>query len=121
MEEEARCFLGRFVEEFPAALEKGSPPPVSPLSRKVSLEELHGESLELGLRLLTARYDKEREVHKLHFTHLVGLKVDSSTGLGTRTVRLISQVDLSWRTPISLFLIGFLQVLMRKECRTAKR
>ncbi|XP_039658282.1 protein phosphatase 1F isoform X3 [Perca fluviatilis] len=55
MEEEARCFLGRFVEEFPAALEEGSPLPVRPMSRKVSLEELHGESLELGLRLLAAR------------------------------------------------------------------
>ncbi|XP_022615012.1 protein phosphatase 1F [Seriola dumerili] len=55
MEEEARCFLQRFVEEFPAALEEGSPLPVSPLSRRVSLEELHGESLELGLRLLAAR------------------------------------------------------------------
>ncbi|XP_071337981.1 protein phosphatase 1F isoform X1 [Trachinotus anak] len=55
MEEEARCFLSRFVEEFPAALEDGSTLPVSPLSRKVSLEELHGESLELGLRLLAAR------------------------------------------------------------------
>ncbi|XP_040011157.1 protein phosphatase 1F isoform X2 [Xiphias gladius] len=55
MEEEARCFLGKFVDEFPAALEEGSPLPVSPLSRKVSLEELHGESLELGLRLLAAR------------------------------------------------------------------
>ncbi|XP_068461519.1 protein phosphatase 1F isoform X2 [Clinocottus analis] len=55
MEEEARLFLGRFVEEFPAALEEGSPLPVSPLSRKVTLEELQGESLELGLRLLAAR------------------------------------------------------------------
>ncbi|XP_034397971.1 protein phosphatase 1F [Cyclopterus lumpus] len=55
MEEEARSFLGRFVDEFPAALEEGSPLPVSPLSRKVTLEELHGESLELGLRLLAAR------------------------------------------------------------------
>ncbi|CAK6984097.1 protein phosphatase 1F [Scomber scombrus] len=54
-EEAARCFLGRFVEDFPAALEEGSPLPVSPLSRRVSLEELHGESLELGLRLLAAR------------------------------------------------------------------
>ncbi|XP_068560119.1 protein phosphatase 1F [Cebidichthys violaceus] len=54
-EEEARSFLGSFVEEFPAALEDGSPLPVSPLSRKVTLEELHGESLELGLRLLAAR------------------------------------------------------------------
>ncbi|XP_070760020.1 protein phosphatase 1F [Enoplosus armatus] len=55
MEEEARCFLGRFVEEFPAALEEGAPLPGSPLSHKVSLVELHGESLELGLRLLAAR------------------------------------------------------------------
>lgn len=54
-EEEARVFLQKFVEEFPASLEEGSPLPVSPLSRRVSLEELHGESLELGLRLLAAR------------------------------------------------------------------
>lgn len=70
MEEEARCFLRSFVEEFPAALEEDSPLPGSPLSRKVCLEELHGESLELGLRLLAARYDKEGQVHvhKKHFT-----------------------------------------------------
>ncbi|KAL6113792.1 ppm1f [Pungitius sinensis] len=55
MEEEARSFLGRFVEEFPAALEDGTPLPVSPLSRRVTLQELHGESLELGRRLLAAR------------------------------------------------------------------
>lgn len=55
MESEARCFLEKLVEEFPAALEEGSALPVSPLSRKVSMEELHGESLELGLRLLAAR------------------------------------------------------------------
>ncbi|KAM7416976.1 hypothetical protein PAMA_018858 [Pampus argenteus] len=55
MEEEARCFLQRFVEEFPAALEDGSPLPISPLSHRVTLEELHGESLELGLRLLATR------------------------------------------------------------------
>ncbi|XP_028990973.1 protein phosphatase 1F [Betta splendens] len=56
MEDEvARSFLGRFVQEFPAALDEGSPLPVSALSRRVSVEELHGESLELGLRLLTAR------------------------------------------------------------------
>uniref|UniRef100_A0A3Q0RFR5 Protein phosphatase 1E n=1 Tax=Amphilophus citrinellus TaxID=61819 RepID=A0A3Q0RFR5_AMPCI len=54
-EEEARRFLGTFVEEFSAPLEEGTSLPVSPLSRKVSLEELHGESLELGLRLLAAR------------------------------------------------------------------
>lgn len=56
-EEEAKSFLGRFVEEFPAALDEGSALPVSPLSRRVSLEELRGESLDLGLRLLTARYN----------------------------------------------------------------
>ncbi|XP_040898981.1 LOW QUALITY PROTEIN: protein phosphatase 1F [Toxotes jaculatrix] len=54
-EEEARSFLRRFTDEFPAPLEEGSPLPVSPLSRKVCLEELHGESLELGLRLLATR------------------------------------------------------------------
>lgn len=54
-EEEARSFLRRFVEEFPAPLEEGSPLPVTPLSRRVSEEEMHGESLELGLRLLSAR------------------------------------------------------------------
>uniref|UniRef100_UPI0037E7076C protein phosphatase 1F n=1 Tax=Semicossyphus pulcher TaxID=241346 RepID=UPI0037E7076C len=54
-EEEARCFLRKFVEEFPAALEEGGPLPVNPLSCRVSVEELQGESLELGLRLLTAR------------------------------------------------------------------
>lgn len=74
MEEEAKCFLRRFVEEFPAALEEEGPLPASPQSRKVSLEELHGESLELGLRLLTARYDWEGKVHKMHFTCLVGLR-----------------------------------------------
>ncbi|XP_023129119.2 protein phosphatase 1F isoform X2 [Amphiprion ocellaris] len=55
MEEETICFLERFVKEFPAALEESSSLPISPLSRKVSLEELHGETLELGLRLLASR------------------------------------------------------------------
>ncbi|CAG5917965.1 unnamed protein product [Menidia menidia] len=55
MEEDARSFLEKFVEEFPAPLEEGNPMPVSPLSQRVSLEELPGESLELGLRLLAAR------------------------------------------------------------------
>ncbi|KAM6930949.1 protein phosphatase 1F [Xenentodon cancila] len=54
-EDEARSFLRRFVAEFPAALEEHSPLPVSPLSRTVTLKELHGESLELGLRLLASR------------------------------------------------------------------
>lgn len=59
MEEEvavARCFLESFVKEFPAPLEEDSPLPVSPPSRRVSLEELHGESLEMGQKLLAARY-----------------------------------------------------------------
>ncbi|XP_041854721.1 protein phosphatase 1F [Melanotaenia boesemani] len=55
MEEEARVFLGRFKEEFPAALEGGGVLPVNALSRRMSLEELPGESLELGLRLLANR------------------------------------------------------------------
>ncbi|KAM3610476.1 uncharacterized protein V6R79_004524 [Siganus canaliculatus] len=54
-EEEARCFLERFAEEFPAALQDDSPLPFKLLSHQVSLEELHGESLELGLSLLAAR------------------------------------------------------------------
>lgn len=54
-EDEARRFLTRFTDEFPAALEQGTTLPLSPLSRKVSLEELHGESVDLGLRLLSAR------------------------------------------------------------------
>ncbi|KAM9394488.1 protein phosphatase 1F [Pholidichthys leucotaenia] len=55
MEEEARRFLAKFVEEFPGALGEDTPLPVSPLSRRLTLEELQGESLELGLRLLSAR------------------------------------------------------------------
>lgn len=75
MEKEARSFLGRFVEEFHAALEDDSPLPVSPLSQKVSLEELHGESLELGLRLLAARYNWGEEVdNKINRICLAGLK-----------------------------------------------
>ncbi|XP_007557841.1 protein phosphatase 1F [Poecilia formosa] len=54
-EEEAQCFLKKLVEEFPAALKEDAPLPVSSLSRRVSLEELQGESLELGQRLLAAR------------------------------------------------------------------
>lgn len=61
-EEEGRSFLQRFVEEFSAPLEENAPLPINPLSRKVSLEELHGESLEMGLKLLTARYEWEAEI-----------------------------------------------------------
>lgn len=60
--EEAKRFLGRFVEEFPAPLEEDGPLPVSPQSRRVSVEELRGESLEMGLRLLAARYDREGDM-----------------------------------------------------------
>ncbi|XP_055079963.1 protein phosphatase 1F [Periophthalmus magnuspinnatus] len=56
MEEEEACsFLTRFTDEFPTALEQDTPLPANPLSPKVSLHELHGESLDLGLRLLSAR------------------------------------------------------------------
>lgn len=55
MEEEARSFLSKFTTEFPAALEQGTALPVTPLSRKIPPDELNGESLELGLRLLSAR------------------------------------------------------------------
>ncbi|CAB1319262.1 unnamed protein product, partial [Coregonus sp. 'balchen'] len=56
MEEEVvRGFLRRFLEEFPAPLGSEDPLPLSPLSRKVSLDELRGESLDLGLRLLNTR------------------------------------------------------------------
>ncbi|KAF6737493.1 Protein phosphatase 1F [Oryzias melastigma] len=55
MEEKARLFLQKFVQEFPVVLEKDQPLPASPQSRRVSEEELQGESLELGLRLLSAR------------------------------------------------------------------
>lgn len=49
------------MEEFPAALEENHPLPVKTLSHCISLDELHGESLQLGLQLLAARYGLERE------------------------------------------------------------
>lgn len=58
-EEEGRSFLERLVEEFPAALEEDAPLPVGLSSRQVSLEELHGESLEMGRKLLSARCDRK--------------------------------------------------------------
>lgn len=61
-EEEGRSFLERFVEEFPASLEEDAPLPVNLSSRKVSLEELQGESLDMGLKLLAARYDWKAEI-----------------------------------------------------------
>lgn len=61
-EEDCRSFLGRFLEEFPAPLKEDAPLPVNPLSCKVSLEELQGESLEMGLKLLDTRYQWEAEI-----------------------------------------------------------
>ncbi|CAL8263200.1 unnamed protein product [Boreogadus saida] len=52
-EEDVRSFLRRLEEDFPSALGPEDPLPLRPLSRgSVGLEELQGESLELGLRLL---------------------------------------------------------------------
>lgn len=61
-EEECISFLARFVEEFPAPLEEDAALLVNPLSCKVSLEELQGESLEMGLRVLATRYKWEVEI-----------------------------------------------------------
>ncbi|XP_052316914.1 protein phosphatase 1F isoform X2 [Oncorhynchus keta] len=56
MEEEVvRGCLRRFLEDFPAPLGPEDPLPLNPLSRKVTLDELRGESLDLGLRLLNTR------------------------------------------------------------------
>ncbi|XP_063051148.1 protein phosphatase 1F [Engraulis encrasicolus] len=51
----AQRFLEKFLEEFSQPFGPDNPPPVNPLSRKVSREEVRGESLDLGLRLLAAR------------------------------------------------------------------
>lgn len=53
---DAAKFLKSFLEEFPNPLGPEDPLPVSPLSRKVSLQEVKGESLDLGLRLLSDRF-----------------------------------------------------------------
>ncbi|XP_041079162.1 protein phosphatase 1F-like [Polyodon spathula] len=53
--EEARRFLDSFIKEFPTPLGPEDPLPLRPLSSAVSLEEVQGESLELGLRLLQDR------------------------------------------------------------------
>ncbi|XP_072520776.1 protein phosphatase 1F [Salminus brasiliensis] len=55
-QDEAREFLKGFVEEFRNPLGPEDPLPLAPLSRKVTQEEVKGESLELGLRLLSARH-----------------------------------------------------------------
>ncbi|CAL8326962.1 unnamed protein product [Arctogadus glacialis] len=52
-EADVRSFLRRLEEDFPSALGPDDPLPLRPLTRgPVGLEELQGESLELGLRLL---------------------------------------------------------------------
>lgn len=51
----AQTFLKSFLEEFVNPLGHDDPLPLAPLSRIVTLEEAKGESLDLGLRLLSAR------------------------------------------------------------------
>lgn len=51
----AQSFLESFVEEFANPLGQDDPLPLNPLSRTVTLEEVKGESLDLGLRLLSSR------------------------------------------------------------------
>lgn len=51
----ALSFLKSFAEEFTNPLGHDDPLPLAPLSRTVTLEEVRGESLDLGLRLLSAR------------------------------------------------------------------
>lgn len=53
---DAGKFLERFLEEFLNPLGTEDPLPVTPLSRKVTMQEVKGESLDLGLRLLSARF-----------------------------------------------------------------
>ncbi|KAL7839909.1 hypothetical protein SRHO_G00265670 [Serrasalmus rhombeus] len=55
-QDEALKFLKSFVEEFGNPLCPDDSLPLAPLSRKVTLQEVTGESLELGLRLLSARH-----------------------------------------------------------------
>ncbi|XP_016409716.1 protein phosphatase 1F-like [Sinocyclocheilus rhinocerous] len=52
---DAGKFLERLLEEFLNPLGTEDPLPVTPLSRKVTMQEVKGESLDLGLRLLSAR------------------------------------------------------------------
>lgn len=55
-QDDAEKFLERFLEDLPNPLGTEDPLPVSPLSRKVSLQEVKGESLDVGLRLLSDRF-----------------------------------------------------------------
>ncbi|TSV94924.1 Protein phosphatase 1F [Bagarius yarrelli] len=52
----AQSFLKSFLEEFVNPLGHDDPLPLAPLSRVVTLEEVKGESLDLGLRLLSASF-----------------------------------------------------------------
>ncbi|KAJ8286201.1 hypothetical protein GJAV_G00035720 [Gymnothorax javanicus] len=52
---DARRCLEELAKEFPEPLGPDDPLPVSPLSSRVSLDEVPGESLDLALRLLAAR------------------------------------------------------------------
>ncbi|XP_036383856.1 protein phosphatase 1F [Megalops cyprinoides] len=52
---EAQRFLDEFVKEFPDPLGPDDPLPVSPLSSRLSQDEIRGESLDLAGRLLAAR------------------------------------------------------------------
>lgn len=52
---DARRFLDEFVKEFPEPLGPDDPLPLSPLSGRLSPDEVRGESLDLALRLLAAR------------------------------------------------------------------
>nr|BAD95886.1 Ca/calmodulin-dependent protein kinase phosphatase [Danio rerio] len=52
---DVRTFLERFLQEFSKPLGTEDPLPVSSANRIISLQELKGESLDLGLRLLSAR------------------------------------------------------------------
>ncbi|XP_062874108.1 protein phosphatase 1F [Trichomycterus rosablanca] len=54
-QDEAQEFLKSFVEEFANPLGSDDPLPITSINRIVTLEEVKGESLDLGLRLLTAR------------------------------------------------------------------
>lgn len=48
-------FLSSFSSEFPAPLDSETPLPIMPCSSRVSEEELQGETLDLGMRLLQER------------------------------------------------------------------
>ncbi|XP_076846011.1 protein phosphatase 1F [Brachyhypopomus gauderio] len=55
-QDEVQKFLKGFVDEFATPLGPGQQLPVAPLSLNLTLQEVTGESLDLGLRLLSARH-----------------------------------------------------------------